>query len=648
VTKVPEDIRGPDAAWKGSRLLAGKYRLGRIIGEGGMGAVYEAEHTGLGARVAVKLLNPSCAANERAVLRFRREARAAAAVRHDNIVAVTDTDTDENGVPFIVMEILDGESLSAWIQRQRVLDTRTAVTIANQILAGLAAAHERKVIHRDLKPGNVVMARQRDGTVKAKILDFGISKFLADEIQDVTATSSVVGTPRFMSPEQALGQRDVDGRADLYAVGEMLYVMTTGRLPFTAATMEELSDLIVRGDFPRPREVRPELSPALEAVILRAMHKDRELRYPDANAMLEALRAAVPEAAGTILTDDTPAPMALADAPPADYSSVPTVPPTPPTGRSRAAPPARRHVGLAAATVAVGLVAALAAFLVWRGLHAAPSPAAAPRAAGLTFGISRYLPAADVEHAHAPFVAYLARSLGRPVRLVVLEDYLDPARAVLDGELDLAALSAYTYVRARARAPGLRLLATPVTSGGSSYEGVVLVRADSGLRALTDLAGKRMCWVSQNSTSGYLYARALFRRAGVDPDTGFAQTMLTGDHLASLRALRDDACDGAAVFSGLLFDAKAHGVAPDTFRIVASTDRIPYDAYVMSPSAPDELVASVGRALLALAPGTPEAAQVFDGGSIIGLQATTDAAYDPVRAIASYLDEKKPAAAKPR
>jgi serine/threonine-protein kinase len=620
------------------RVLAGRYRIGRLIGEGGMGAVYEAEHTGLGVRVAVKLLNPTYAINERAVIRFRREARAAAAIKHENIVAVTDADTDEDGVPFIVMEILEGDSLGAWIHRERVLPVATAAAVAAQILAGLAATHEQKVIHRDLKPGNILLARQRDGTFKVKILDFGISKFLED-VQDVTATS-VVGTPRFMAPEQALGQKDIDGRVDLYAVGELLYLMTTGRLPFSGSSVETLSEQIIRGDYARPRTIRPELGAALEDVIVTAMATDRNRRYRDANAMLEALRAAVPDIPEHIdggsapLSETTP----LSIPPSAATTNVQPTNPAPP------APSRRRFLAVGAALV-VG-AAGVGGLALWRSGHGAEATATASGAAGrhLRFGLSKYLPLPDVQRLHGPFVDYLGRRLGRPVELVVLDDYLAPAHMVTGGELDLAALSAYAYVRAKAETPGLKLLATAVSGGGTSYEGVILVRADSGIATLADLKGKRFCWVSKNSGSGYLYPRAIFRRAGIDPDTAFTETLLTGDHLASLRAVRDRLCDGASVYSSILFEAKIHDIEAEIFRIVASTDRIPYTAYVMSPTAPEELVASMREALLAVAPGSPTANAVFGpgNGQLAGFATTTDAAYDPVRAVMKYLDAKAP------
>jgi len=278
-------------------------------------------------------------------------------------------------------------------------------------------------------------------------------------------------------------------------VGLMLYVLTTGRLPFPGGpTKEDTRQQILTGCFPRPRELKPEVPEALEAVILKAMALSRDDRYPDARAFLAALRAAMPEVS-------TAAPLSAAALPLA-----PSLPPAPrdaPSGvttaasatgagtvldrtRARSQPtrPPRPRRRLAA--WALGLLALLAAawplahFLRGRSVAAAAG-AVGPAGAELRFGITQYLPAGDVAAAHTPFVDYLAQQLGRPVRLVILEDYVDVTDKLLAGEIDVAALSPYSYVRARRKAPGLQLLASPVTEGGSSYEGLVLARAGSGV-----------------------------------------------------------------------------------------------------------------------------------------------------------------------
>jgi serine/threonine-protein kinase len=637
-----------------------------------MGAVYEAVHVGLGVRVAVKLLNPSFTSNEKAVSRFKREARTAAAVRHENIVTVTDTDLDDEGVPFIVMELLEGESLNSLIRRERSLRAEVSSAIAAQVLEGLAAAHERGVIHRDLKPGNVVLARERSGAYRVKILDFGISKFVADELKthDVTATGAVIGTPRFMAPEQARGQTDLDARVDLYAVGLMMYTMLTGKLPFSGASPEEITSHITSGNFMPPRQVRPDIPEALERVILKAMATDRDDRYPDARTFLNALKEAVPLLAQEIELHAPPT--GATQTPPRRTSGpisvqVPIVPVAMnPSVEGEAAtniqtvaaspkamtPPPRSGSRLAIRFVGLSvlLLLGVASFAVWRywlGPRLVAKNPETPAVIGpevtastLRFGITRYLPEKEVREAYQPFVEHLGKKLNRPTELVVVEDYLDLAEALLGGQVDMGALSAYSYVRAKRQAPNLKILAKPVAAGGPTYEGVIIVRADSGIETIADLKDKLFCYVTPNSTSGYLYPRAIFRRAGMDPDKAFSATRFTGDHLASLKALQTRKCDGAVVFSAALFDAKAKGIPPETFRILASTDRIPYDAYCVLDSMDPKLADDIQKALLELEPGSPVAMELFKvHGQITGFMKAQDSDYDGVRAIEKYLDE---------
>jgi len=636
-------------------MVGGKYRLGRLIGEGGMGAVYEAEHTGLGVRVAVKLLNEVFVTDPSAMSRFRREARAAAAIRHPNIVEVTDTGHDEEGVPFIVMELLEGESISALLRREKVLPPLVAATITMQILAGLAAAHEKTVIHRDLKPGNILLARRDDATCQVKILDFGISKFRAEVTQDVTAIGAVIGTPRFMAPEQARGQSDLDHRVDIYAVGVLLYRMVTGKLPFAAKTHEEIIHHILNGQAKRPREVRPGVPVELERIILRAMAPDREKRYQSAPEFSADIQKALPDVvSGTVhitshtgLTN-TPTPLSLnLNTGPGGSIVVAGTQPT-----REASPHAlRRSAGRRGITLALGVLVlgggGLAGYLIWGRGGTGPGSSIATHDAGpkltgapLRFGITEYLPKRQLMKEHASLIRYLESRLRRRVELRVFEDYIDLSAQLAAGKLELAALSSYAYVRAKRRAPGLKLIGTHVTTGGTSYEGYIVTKADTGVRTLQDLKGKVFCYVGPNSTSGYLYPRAVFREQGMEPDKAFRATRFTGDHLAALRALESGACDGAAVFAGIFFEAKKHGMPPQRFRILSSTARIPYDAYCVPPSMTKETVHSLREALLALKPGSKTTVAVLGKKSrIIGFAAAKDSDWDPVRRIEKYLDE---------
>ncbi len=637
-------------------MVGGKYRLGRLLGEGGMGAVYEAEHTGLGVRVAVKLLNEVFTTDPSAVQRFRREARAAAAIRHANVVEVTDTGTDdETGVPFIVMELLEGESLSSLLRRERVLSPGTAATIVCQILAGLAAAHDKGVIHRDLKPGNILLARAPDGSLMVKLLDFGISKFYESATAvDVTATGAVIGTPRFMAPEQAKGQSDLDARVDIYAVGVLFYRMLTGKLPFAATTQDEVIRLILQGKPVPPRQLRPEIPAELEAVVLKAMATDRDERYPDARGFYLDMQQSIPDllAGGTIqVTAHTgvtgaPTPFSLSGS---IGGTRPTGIPTAQSFAERSTRPAsphalrergwRRHL-----LIPLLLVIGVGGFLGWYlwSRHKARGVADGVMPAGpaLRLGITRYLPENQLVTEHAALVKYLQTRLQRPVELKVCEDYVDLSTKLANGELELAALSSYAYVRAKRKWPALKLIATHLTSGSASYEGIIIARAQSGVETIQDLKGKTFCYVGPNSTSGYLYPRALFRSLGIDPDKDFSATRFTGDHKKALEALENGACAGAAVFAGLFFESKRNAYL---YKILGSTARIPNDAYCVSATMKPELGEQLRGALLALKEGSELTRRVLGEKSrITGFAPILDADYDSVRRIEHLMDMPAP------
>ncbi len=268
--------------------MFGRYRIVRALGEGGMGVVYEAEHPGLGKRVALKTLRPSFADDDEVVARFVREGMAAARIRHPNVVDVTDVGT-ERGLPYLVMEMLDGATLGALIERGPI-DPESVASLLLPVCAAVAAAHARGVLHRDLKPDNVFLARTPHGPAQPKVLDFGIAKILGDGADlSLTSTAAVLGTPFYMSPEQARGARDLDARADQYALGVMLYECATGQKPFQASSLLALAAEITNGTLRPPRELRPELSEDFEAVVLRAMARDRDGRFPSVRALGAAL-----------------------------------------------------------------------------------------------------------------------------------------------------------------------------------------------------------------------------------------------------------------------------------------------------------------------------------------------------------------------
>jgi serine/threonine-protein kinase len=276
----------------GDTIDGGKYRIVRLLGEGGMGAVYEGENTRIHRRVAIKVLHAAIAAKADVVQRFEREAQAAGRIGSEHIVEVLDLGSSPAGDRFMVMEYLEGESLGERIRRKQRLGPNEVAGVLYQLLAGLGAAHGAGIIHRDLKPDNVFLVHARAGQRDfVKILDFGVSKFASLESElSMTKTGAVVGTPFYMSPEQARGQ-EIDARSDLFSVGVVAYQAVTGRVPFNAATFNELVFKIAL-ESPEPAEqVAPDLDPDFAAIIARAMTRDAAKRFQSAAEFQRAIDA---------------------------------------------------------------------------------------------------------------------------------------------------------------------------------------------------------------------------------------------------------------------------------------------------------------------------------------------------------------------
>jgi serine/threonine protein kinase len=269
-----------------------RYRLVERIGVGGMGAVYRAEHVGMGRVVAVKLLRPELGGKSEAIERFTREAQASARVAHKNVVAVSDFGVRDDGALYLVMEYLRGETLRERLDRVGRMSWQHAVTIARHVARGLAHAHAQGVIHRDVKPENVFLVEDDDDSDFAKILDFGIARSLENDDARVTQAGFVVGTPAYLSPEQALGGT-VDLRCDIYSLCIVLYEMICGRTPFGDRPPVAMLTAHAVVDVPPFAEVAPdvEVPPEVEAVVRRGLAKERGERHPDAGALTAALDA---------------------------------------------------------------------------------------------------------------------------------------------------------------------------------------------------------------------------------------------------------------------------------------------------------------------------------------------------------------------
>jgi serine/threonine-protein kinase len=277
--------------------LSGRYLITRKVGQGGMGAVYEATHMLIGKRVAVKVLLEKYAQREAIVQRLEQEARLASSCQNEHIIDITDFGSTEDGRTFVVMEYLEGESLSECLARETRLPEQRILQITSQAASALAAAHAKGVVHRDVKPENLFLLRRKDQDF-VKVVDFGISKSLrasdeAEEQPRLTQTGMVLGTPLYMSPEQARGDDELDARVDIYALGVIMYEAATGRVPFIGNNYLSVISQVLNEDARPPRELRPELSEEFEAIVQRAMAKDRADRYPSALDLVTDITALI-------------------------------------------------------------------------------------------------------------------------------------------------------------------------------------------------------------------------------------------------------------------------------------------------------------------------------------------------------------------
>ena len=284
------------------KVLDGRYRVARKIGGGGMGAVYEAQHTGTGRRVAVKVISTGDVTKDKGlVARFQREARAAGAIDTQHIAQVLDTGVDPaSGGPYMVMEYLEGEDLAELLQRLKPLPPEVALRITAQACIGLQKAHDTGVVHRDIKPANLFLARRDEGALVVKVLDFGVAKVKMDHAiqQDATGltrTGSMIGSPLYMSPEQARGTKDIDHRADVWSLGVVLYQALCGKTPHH--DIDALGELIISicAVPPQPVQERaPWVPREVAAIVHRALRFDAAERFQSAAEMLDEIRIYLP------------------------------------------------------------------------------------------------------------------------------------------------------------------------------------------------------------------------------------------------------------------------------------------------------------------------------------------------------------------
>ena len=275
--------------------LSGKFLINRKVGQGGMGAVYEATHTQLGKRVAVKVLLEKYAQREAIVKRLRQEAQLASSVGNEHIIDITDIGTTEDGRTYVVMEFLEGESLAECLARETRLPEQRILKLISQAASALSAAHIKGIVHRDIKPENLFLLKRKDQDF-VKVVDFGISKSLRatgeeEEQPRLTQTGMVLGTPLYMSPEQARGDDELDARVDIYALGVIMYEAATGTVPFTGNNYLSVISQVLNETPKSIRELRPEISDEFEAIVAKTMAKNKGDRYASAIELLADLSA---------------------------------------------------------------------------------------------------------------------------------------------------------------------------------------------------------------------------------------------------------------------------------------------------------------------------------------------------------------------
>lgn len=351
-------------------LVGEKYRLERLLGRGGMATVFEAVHVHIGKRAAIKFLRADLWTDTEQLNRFHREARAAAAVGHEGIIDIYDLGVSDDGAPYLVMELLQGHSLGDRLALEGRLAPPRASYVACQVLSALEAAHRAGVVHRDLKPDNIYLIDRGAALPGIKLLDFGISRIVGLGSADfesirLTQTGALIGTPVYMSPEQAQGMSDIDHRSDIYSAAAVLYECLTGRPPLTAANYNALIARILTETVPPPSRWCSDMSPELEGVVLKGLAKEREYRYQNAADMLSDLVPFLDDGAESwiVLPERTGEPEAPIPSPtptpsplPTDFADQPTVA-APAPGRRGVARPAS-----VAVLIAVVILSAVWAF----------------------------------------------------------------------------------------------------------------------------------------------------------------------------------------------------------------------------------------------------------------------------------------------
>lgn len=308
-------LRPNNAVMKPGTVIAGKYRLVNRLGDGAMGSVWEAVNELTQRSFAIKLIHRMAVGGDELRARMMREARAAGRLHHRNVIEVYDVGETAEGDPFLVMELLRGETMEALLQRKGQLSVSLTCAIGVEVSRGLASAHDAGIIHRDLKPANIFLHHDADRGVVVKVLDFGVSKVVSDQNASATTTGTAIGSPAYMSPEQAVGAPDIDARSDLWSVGVLLLEAASGTPAFDGDTVYAIVGNILHGEVPRLTARAPNADARLDGIIARCLLRDRGARFGTARELAAQLETLLPASAEAVLEDLEEEPTLAREAP---------------------------------------------------------------------------------------------------------------------------------------------------------------------------------------------------------------------------------------------------------------------------------------------------------------------------------------------
>ena len=565
-------------------VVAGRYQTESLIGRGGMGAVFQARDLRTGRSVALKVPYEEYASDAGWRRRFGREARAAAAIRHPNIVEVLDVDVD-GPLPFIAMELLTGETLGDLLTREETLSLERAAQLLIPVCGAVHAGHRAGVIHRDLKPENIFLAA-RDAGVTPFVLDFGIAKVTTmgqvTEAQGaLTQTGTMLGTPHFMAPEQMLDEEEVDQRVDVWALGVILFYALTGQRPYAGVNLAQILKSVLTSTYARLDALVPDTPKDVVEIVGACLAVRKEAR-PDGVDRLAAVLARH----GGATTPLSPLSPVAPVAPVAKAPKLPAEPAEPVAARVRA-------------EGAVGDARRASSSVV-------RSPSGPAR---IVFGM---VPQRD-DHQTRVLLNDLCAYLGKQIDLAVVPHRSPSADALASalhaGRVHVAWTGALTMLLSEHMTEMVPILSA-VREGVAFYHSVLFTPIGSSVRDLAGARGKRVAWVAPSSAAGYVVPRLSLARLGLKVDELFAQQIFAGSHANATRAVVSGQVDVASTYAiftdgdptKALVKSGYRTFDPDLeVRVLDTSGPIPSDLIVAAPGVPVEVKRAIAQALLRIA-----------------------------------------------